>query len=75
MADFNPETDSVPVDKMYVVDQYVLHLLQGLARKVSGHRSAFGKWKYWHWSAVKSEAQARNLLEIVAPALRKATHP
>ncbi|XP_013362486.1 PREDICTED: isoleucine--tRNA ligase, mitochondrial [Chinchilla lanigera] len=35
VAGFNPETDSVPVDGMYVIDQYMLHLLQGLASKVT----------------------------------------
>ncbi|KAM6165931.1 isoleucine--tRNA ligase, mitochondrial [Erethizon dorsatum] len=35
VAGFNPETDSVPVDSMYVIDQYVLHLLQGVAGKVT----------------------------------------
>lgn len=73
VAGFNPETDSIPVNKMYVVDQYVLHLLQDLAGKVSGHQSAFGKWKHRHGYVVKSEAQARKLLEFVAPALRTAT--
>ncbi|KAK1328081.1 hypothetical protein QTO34_012504 [Cnephaeus nilssonii] len=35
VAGFNPETDSIPVNKMYVVDQYVLHLLQDLAGKIT----------------------------------------
>ncbi|KAF6073336.1 isoleucyl-tRNA synthetase 2, mitochondrial [Phyllostomus discolor] len=35
VAGFNPETDSIPVDKMYVIDQYMLHLLQDLAGKVT----------------------------------------
>lgn len=35
MAGFNPETDSVPVEDMYVIDQYMLHLLQDLANKAS----------------------------------------
>ncbi|XP_027465554.1 isoleucine--tRNA ligase, mitochondrial isoform X4 [Zalophus californianus] len=35
VAGFNPETDSVPVNSMYVVDQYMLHLLQGLANKIT----------------------------------------
>lgn len=73
MAGFNPETDSVPVNKMYIVDQYVLHLLHDLASKVSGHRSAFGKRKHEHCCVVRSEVQARKLLEIVAPALREVT--
>ncbi|KAM5238756.1 isoleucine--tRNA ligase, mitochondrial [Ctenodactylus gundi] len=35
VAGFNPDTDSVPVDSMYVIDQYLLHLLQDLAVKVT----------------------------------------
>ncbi|XP_055000287.1 isoleucine--tRNA ligase, mitochondrial [Sorex araneus] len=35
VADFNPEVDSVPVKDMYVVDQYMLHLLQDLANKIT----------------------------------------
>ncbi|XP_008825011.1 isoleucine--tRNA ligase, mitochondrial [Nannospalax galili] len=32
---FNPETDSVSVKNMYVIDQYMLHLLQDFATKVT----------------------------------------
>lgn len=35
LADFRPEADSVPAKDMYVVDQYMLHLLQDLANKVT----------------------------------------
>uniref|UniRef100_A0A2K5BYS5 Isoleucine--tRNA ligase, mitochondrial n=1 Tax=Aotus nancymaae TaxID=37293 RepID=A0A2K5BYS5_AOTNA len=35
VADFNPETDSIPVNDMYVIDQYMLHLLQDLANKIT----------------------------------------
>ncbi|XP_024431895.2 isoleucine--tRNA ligase, mitochondrial [Desmodus rotundus] len=35
VAGFNPETDSLPANKMYVIDQYMLHLLQGLAGKIT----------------------------------------
>uniref|UniRef100_A0A8C7BGS6 isoleucine--tRNA ligase n=1 Tax=Neovison vison TaxID=452646 RepID=A0A8C7BGS6_NEOVI len=35
IAGFNPETDSVPVNDMYVIDQYMLHLLQDLANKIT----------------------------------------
>ncbi|XP_054432582.1 isoleucine--tRNA ligase, mitochondrial isoform X1 [Pteronotus mesoamericanus] len=35
VAGFNPETDSVPVNNMYVIDQYMLHLLQDLASKIT----------------------------------------
>ncbi|XP_053164848.1 isoleucine--tRNA ligase, mitochondrial isoform X2 [Hemicordylus capensis] len=35
LAGFNPETDSVPTSEMYVIDQYMLHLLQGYANKVT----------------------------------------
>ncbi|KAH1173168.1 isoleucine--tRNA ligase, mitochondrial [Mauremys mutica] len=35
MADFNPETDSIPSSEMYVIDQYMLHLLQDYAKKVT----------------------------------------
>ncbi|XP_053462359.1 isoleucine--tRNA ligase, mitochondrial [Nycticebus coucang] len=45
VADFNPEMDSVPVKNMYVIDQYMLHLLQDLANKVteSYRQYDFGK--------------------------------
>ncbi|XP_062980155.1 isoleucine--tRNA ligase, mitochondrial [Elgaria multicarinata webbii] len=35
LAGFNPETDSIPTSEMYVIDQYMLHLLQGYANKVT----------------------------------------
>ncbi|XDA81501.1 hypothetical protein R6Z07F_011431 [Ovis aries] len=35
VAGFNPETDSIPVNSMYVIDQYMLHLLQDLANKIN----------------------------------------
>lgn len=35
LTGFNPETDSVPVKDMYVIDQYMLHLIQDFATKVS----------------------------------------
>ncbi|XP_053917339.1 isoleucine--tRNA ligase, mitochondrial [Cuculus canorus] len=35
MADFNPETDSIPAADMYIVDQYMLHLLQDYGSKVT----------------------------------------
>ncbi|XP_060102467.1 isoleucine--tRNA ligase, mitochondrial [Heteronotia binoei] len=35
LAGFNPETDAVPTAEMYVIDQYMLHLLQGYANKVT----------------------------------------
>ncbi|KAM6128164.1 isoleucine--tRNA ligase, mitochondrial isoform 1-T1 [Pterocles gutturalis] len=35
MADFNPETDSIPASEMYIVDQYMLHLLQNYGSKVT----------------------------------------
>lgn len=35
VAGFNPETDSIPVNNMYVIDQYMLHLLQDLASKIT----------------------------------------
>ncbi|XP_023059477.1 isoleucine--tRNA ligase, mitochondrial [Piliocolobus tephrosceles] len=35
VADFNPETDSIPINDMYVIDQYMLHLLQDLANKIT----------------------------------------
>lgn len=41
VAGFNPETDSVPVDKMYVIDQYMLHLLQDLAGKITDSYKQF----------------------------------
>ncbi|XP_044284396.1 isoleucine--tRNA ligase, mitochondrial isoform X1 [Varanus komodoensis] len=35
LAGFNPEVDSVPTSEMYLIDQYMLHLLQGYANKVT----------------------------------------
>ncbi|XP_004439724.1 PREDICTED: isoleucine--tRNA ligase, mitochondrial [Ceratotherium simum simum] len=35
VAGFNPETDSIPVNNMYIIDQYMLHLLQDLANKIT----------------------------------------
>ncbi|XP_042679752.1 isoleucine--tRNA ligase, mitochondrial [Centrocercus urophasianus] len=35
MAGFNPETDSIPPSEMYIVDQYMLHLLQDYGSKVT----------------------------------------
>ncbi|OXB68299.1 hypothetical protein ASZ78_015239 [Callipepla squamata] len=35
MAGFNPETDSIPPSEMYIVDQYMLHLLQNYGSKVT----------------------------------------
>lgn len=34
LAGFNPDTDSIPAPEMYVVDQYMLHLLQDYGSKV-----------------------------------------
>ncbi|XP_072503903.1 isoleucine--tRNA ligase, mitochondrial isoform X1 [Notamacropus eugenii] len=35
VADFNPETDTVPFQKMYIIDQYMLHLLQDFGKKIT----------------------------------------
>uniref|UniRef100_A0A7M4E0J8 isoleucine--tRNA ligase n=1 Tax=Crocodylus porosus TaxID=8502 RepID=A0A7M4E0J8_CROPO len=35
VAGFSPETDSVPASEMYVIDQYMLHLLQDYSNKVT----------------------------------------
>ncbi|KAL8185431.1 UNVERIFIED_CONTAM: Isoleucine--tRNA ligase, mitochondrial [Gekko kuhli] len=35
LIDFSPGTDTVPTAEMYVIDQYMLHLLQGYANKVT----------------------------------------
>ncbi|KAJ7415906.1 hypothetical protein WISP_75384 [Willisornis vidua] len=35
MDGFNPETDSIPPSEMYIVDQYMLHLLQDYGSKVT----------------------------------------
>lgn len=35
VAGFNPESDSIPVNSMHVIDQYMLHLLQDLANKIN----------------------------------------
>ncbi|XP_062828358.1 isoleucine--tRNA ligase, mitochondrial [Anolis carolinensis] len=35
LASFNPETDSIPTSDMYLIDQYILHLLHGYATKVT----------------------------------------
>lgn len=34
LAGFSPETDSIPASEMYIVDQYMLHLLQDYGSKV-----------------------------------------
>lgn len=34
LSGFSPETDSVPGPEMYVIDQYMLHMLQDYASKV-----------------------------------------
>ncbi|XP_054836659.1 isoleucine--tRNA ligase, mitochondrial [Eublepharis macularius] len=43
LAGFNPETDAVPIADMYVIDQYMLHLLQGYANKVT---NAYKEYDY-----------------------------
>ncbi|KAL7987375.1 hypothetical protein Chor_006294 [Crotalus horridus] len=35
LAGFSPETDSIPTSEMYLIDQYILHLLHGFATKVT----------------------------------------
>ncbi|XP_006869776.1 PREDICTED: isoleucine--tRNA ligase, mitochondrial [Chrysochloris asiatica] len=35
VSGFNPETDSIPATEMYVIDQYMLHLLQDFANKIT----------------------------------------
>ncbi|NXC50689.1 SYIM protein, partial [Penelope pileata] len=35
LAGFSPETDSIPAPEMYIVDQYMLHLLQDYGSKVT----------------------------------------
>ncbi|XP_040207354.1 isoleucine--tRNA ligase, mitochondrial [Rana temporaria] len=35
LSEFSPETDSVPGPEMYIVDQYMLHMLQDYASKVT----------------------------------------
>ncbi|XP_028903136.1 isoleucine--tRNA ligase, mitochondrial [Ornithorhynchus anatinus] len=35
LAGFNPETESIPTEEMYVIDQFMLHLLQDFANKVT----------------------------------------
>lgn len=34
LSGFSPETDTVPGREMYIVDQYMLHVLQDYASKV-----------------------------------------
>ncbi|KAJ6666921.1 hypothetical protein lerEdw1_018923 [Lerista edwardsae] len=41
LAGFNPETDSIPTAEMYVIDQYMLHLLQGYANKITDAYKAY----------------------------------
>ncbi|XP_015280848.1 PREDICTED: isoleucine--tRNA ligase, mitochondrial isoform X2 [Gekko japonicus] len=43
LADFNPGTEAVPTAEMYVIDQYMLHLLQGYANKVT---NAYKEYDY-----------------------------
>lgn len=54
LAGFNPQTDSVPVDGMYVLDQYMLHLLQSLATKVRMPR----RWLWRRGFASSGASQA-----------------
>ncbi|XP_074078804.1 isoleucine--tRNA ligase, mitochondrial isoform X2 [Macrotis lagotis] len=35
VADFNPKTDSVPFEKMFIIDQYMLHLLDDFGQKIT----------------------------------------
>ncbi|PIO31216.1 hypothetical protein AB205_0217330 [Aquarana catesbeiana] len=35
LSGFSPETDSVPGPEMYIIDQYMLHMLQDYASKVT----------------------------------------
>ncbi|KAM6467595.1 isoleucine--tRNA ligase, mitochondrial isoform 1-T1 [Liasis olivaceus] len=35
LAGFSPETDSIPTSEMYVIDQYILHLLHDFSNKVT----------------------------------------
>ncbi|CAI9596699.1 unnamed protein product [Staurois parvus] len=35
LSRFSPETDSIPVPEMYIIDQYMLHILQDYASKVT----------------------------------------
>ncbi|XP_042302250.1 isoleucine--tRNA ligase, mitochondrial isoform X2 [Sceloporus undulatus] len=35
LAGFSPETDSIPTSEMYLIDQYMLHLLHNYANKVT----------------------------------------
>lgn len=45
LAGFSPETDSIPTSEMYLIDQYILHLLHGFATKVSTRtREWLGLW-------------------------------
>ncbi|KAM9016908.1 isoleucine--tRNA ligase, mitochondrial [Ara ararauna] len=43
LAGFNPETDSIPAPEMYIVDQYMLHLLQDYGSKVT---EAYKEYNY-----------------------------
>ncbi|XP_044527572.1 isoleucine--tRNA ligase, mitochondrial [Gracilinanus agilis] len=35
LADFNPETDAISIKDMYIIDQYMLHLLQDFGNKIT----------------------------------------
>lgn len=37
MAGFNPDTDAIPASEMYIVDQYMLHLLHDYGSKVGAN--------------------------------------
>lgn len=65
MAGFNPETDSVPVEDMYVIDQYMLHLIQDFATKV-GIQQALASSNISTFSVTFS--RWLSLLEVIASA-------
>ncbi|XP_061481153.1 isoleucine--tRNA ligase, mitochondrial isoform X1 [Rhineura floridana] len=58
LAGFNPETDSIPTSEMYVIDQYMLHLLQGYANKVT---TAYKEYDYGKVVRLLQALQTREL--------------
>ncbi|XP_048353464.1 isoleucine--tRNA ligase, mitochondrial isoform X1 [Sphaerodactylus townsendi] len=58
LTGFDPGTDAVPTAEMYVIDQYMLHLLQGYANKVTD------AYKEYDYSKVIRLLQAFHTREV-----------
>ncbi|NXN94672.1 SYIM protein, partial [Rhinopomastus cyanomelas] len=58
LAGFNPEMDSIPASEMYIVDQYMLHLLQDYSSKVT---EAYKEYDYSKVTRLLQAFFSRNL--------------